>query len=75
MFQPNIIKLSQTVWELWPAQDFGFRGDKCLTKKVRVVSLAHDTPTGPLLLFLTNMKAIHRRIMANYNFEKRLTKR
>ena len=21
------IKLSQTVWELWPAQYFGFRGD------------------------------------------------
>ena len=26
-FLPNIIKLSQTVVELWPAQDFDFRGD------------------------------------------------
>ena len=32
---PNIIKLSQTVWELWPAQEFGFRGDN-ITKEVRV---------------------------------------
>ena len=93
MSPPNIIKLSQTVWELWPAQDFGFRGDKYvkqelfflhapllldliyvptkyyqifsnsvgvmrkiltrgdkyMTKKVRVVSLAPYTPTGPPL--------------------------
>ena len=39
-------KLYQTVWELWPAQAFGFRGDKYITKKVRVVSLAHDMPIG-----------------------------
>ena len=37
---PNIIKLSKKIWELWPAQDFGFRGDNYITKKVRVVSLA-----------------------------------
>ena len=48
---PNIIILSQTVWELWPAQDFSFRGDNYIMKKVRVVSLAHDTPTGPPLRF------------------------
>ena len=35
--------------ELWPAQDFGLRGDNYITKKVRVVSLARDTPTGPPL--------------------------
>ena len=35
---PNIIILSQTVWELWPAQDFLFRGDNYIRKKVRVVS-------------------------------------
>ena len=46
---PNIIKLSQTVWELWPAQDFGFRGDNYITKIVGVVSLARDAPSGPLL--------------------------
>ena len=42
---PNII--SQRVWELWPAQDFGFRGDNYITKIVRVVSLACSTPSGP----------------------------
>ena len=47
---PNIIKLSQTVWELWPAQDFSFRGDNYIMKTVRVVSLACDTPTGPPVL-------------------------
>ena len=31
------------------AQAFGFRGDKYLTKKVRVVSLIQDMPTGPYL--------------------------
>ena len=34
---PNI-KLPQTVLELWPAQDLGFRGDNSITKKVRVLS-------------------------------------
>ena len=33
-----IIKLSQTVWELWPAQDLNFWRDDYITKKVRVVS-------------------------------------
>ena len=37
---PNIIKLSQTVWELWSAQDFSWRGDNYITKIVRVISLA-----------------------------------
>ena len=46
--EPNIINLSQTVWELWPAQDFCFRGDNYITKKVRVVLYARDKPTGPL---------------------------
>ena len=44
----NIIKLPQTVWELWPAQDFGFRGDNYITKTVRVITLACNLPTGPL---------------------------
>ena len=44
----NIIKLSQTVW---PAQDFGFRGDNYITKKVKfsLFSLARNMPTGPPL--------------------------
>ena len=50
MYLPNIIKLSQTVLELWPAQDFDFRGDKYIIKKVRVVYLATYTPT--VLLFI-----------------------
>ena len=44
-----IIILSQTVLKLWPAQDFGFRGDNYIRKTVRVFSLAHDMPTGPPL--------------------------
>ena len=47
---PNIIKLSQIVWELCPAQDFGFWGDNYITKTVRVVSLARDMPTGAPLI-------------------------
>ena len=53
-FLPNIIILSQTV----PVQDFGFRGDNYITKKVRVVSLAHDTPTGPLHFYQTLSKSV-----------------
>ena len=47
MFVPYIINLPQTVWVLWPVQDFCFKGDNYITKKVRVVSLARDMPTGP----------------------------
>ena len=57
----NIIKLSQTVWELWPAQDFGFKGDNYRTKIMRVVYLACDTPTGPLYIptkYYQNMSKI-----------------
>ena len=46
MSPSNSIKLSSTVWEL---QDICFRGDNYIMKKVRVVSLAHDMPTGPPL--------------------------
>ena len=42
-------KLSQIVRELWPAQDLGFRKDKYIKKKVRIVSLAYDTSFGPYL--------------------------
>ena len=38
-----IINLPQTVWELWPAQDFCFKGDNYKTKEVRVVSLPCNT--------------------------------
>ena len=48
-FVEFIIKLSETEWELWPAQDLGFRGDNYITKTVRAVSFARDTPTGPPL--------------------------
>ena len=49
---PNIIKICLRVSKLWNAQDFGFRGDNyIMKKKVRVVSLACDTPTGPPLHF------------------------
>ena len=45
---PNIIKPSQLVWVLWPTQDFGFRGDKYITKKMRIVSPV----TTPLLVLI-----------------------
>ena len=40
MSLPSIIKLSQTVWQLWPAQDFGFRGDKYIRQEL---SFLHAT--------------------------------
>ena len=47
---PNIIKICLRVSKLWSVQDFGFRGDNYIKKKkVRVVSLAGDMPTGPPL--------------------------
>ena len=49
MFLTYIIKLPQTLWELWAAQVLGFRGDKYVMKKARVVSLTRDKPTGPYL--------------------------
>ena len=39
-FLPNIIKLSQTVWELWSEQDFGFRADKYIKQ---TLSFLHAT--------------------------------
>ena len=48
---PNLIKLSHTIWELCPRWDFGFRGDNYITKTVRVITLARNIPTGPLLHF------------------------
>ena len=49
---PYIIKLSQTAWELWHAQDFGFRGDNYITNKLRVV-LLHATRLLVLLFIPT----------------------
>ena len=50
-FLPNIIKICLRVSKLWNAQGWGysfcFRRDNYITNKVRVVSLALDTPTGP----------------------------
>ena len=42
------------VSKLWSAQDFDFRVDNYITKKVRVVSPAQDSPTGPPLHFYQN---------------------
>ena len=46
MSLPKIIKLSQTVWKLWPAQDFGIRGDNNGESES---TLEHNMPTGPYL--------------------------
>ena len=49
---PNIVKIYLRVSNLWSAHDFGFRGDiYIMKKKVGVVSLACDIPTGPPLHF------------------------
>ena len=49
---PNIIKICLRVSKLWSAKGFGFRGDNYITKKkVRVVSLVRELPTGPPLHF------------------------
>ena len=49
----NIIKICLRVSKLWSAQDFGFRGgdNYMMKKKMRVVALACDMPTGPPLHF------------------------
>ena len=49
---PNIIKLSQTVWELWPAQDFGFRGDRYIKQEL---SFLHATLLLDLIIYLPNI--------------------
>ena len=43
---PDIIKLSQQKWVLWPVQDISFRGDNYIT----LVSLAHDMPNNECLI-------------------------
>ena len=48
------IKLFQTVWELWPAQDFGFRGDNYIRKTVRAVSCMQHA-YGSSSTFLPNI--------------------
>ena len=77
---PNMIKLSQTVWEVWPAEDFGFRGDNYIMKTVRIVSLASDTPTGPPRSCLSNqsmpkgIKVMERtRMMLQYSASGEIT--
>ena len=44
----NIIKLSQSVWEMAYTR-FPLQGDIYITETVSVVSLIRDTPTGPPL--------------------------
>ena len=41
----SIMIISQTVIELWPAQDFITMGDNSRMQSVRVVILVRDTPT------------------------------
>ena len=49
----SIMKISQRVIELWPAQDFITMGDNSRTQSVRVVILVRDTPIQcPLYLLV-----------------------
>ena len=41
----SILKISQRVIELWPAQDFITMGDNSRTQSVRVVFFVRDMPT------------------------------
>ena len=53
----KIIKICLRVSKLWNTQDFGFWGDNyIMKKKVRVVSLACDTPTDPPLQIKSKQK-------------------
>ena len=45
---PTKNKLSQTVWELWPAQDFSFRGHKYIMEQF--IALLHTTCL-PVLIY------------------------
>ena len=64
-FLPNIIKICLRVSKLWSAQDFGFSEGNYVMKKVRVVSLACDTPTGPPLHFY---KALSKYVLGYQNY-------
>ena len=68
MAPPNIIKLSHTIWKLQAAQDFSFRGDYH-TKKVGVVSLVRDMPTGPPL-HLNQILSDYLKHYGNYNLHQ-----
>ena len=46
MSLPKIIKLSRTAWELWPAKDFGIRGDNYGESES---TIEHEMPTDPYL--------------------------
>ena len=61
MLLPNIIKLSQTMWELWAAQAMGFRREKYIMKKVSCLSCTRYTYLSlsmPLLNIIKNFQTI-----------------
>ena len=60
----TIIKLPQTVWELWPAQDFGMRGDKYKMEKVTVL-----LNTTCLLVLIPNIIKIFQTTYSRIYFE------
>ena len=60
MSLPKIIKLSQTVWELWPAQDFGITGD---SNGESESTLEHDMPTGTYLCLYQILSNISNHIL------------
>ena len=49
MLLPNIIKLSQTVWVLWPAQDFDFRAYMYIMEKVKFSCMLYAYRFLPML--------------------------
>ena len=69
---PNIINLFQIVYKLWPAQVFGFSKDINIMKKVRVVSLARDMPTGLLFILTKNYQNMFKGIKVMKRTKMRL---
>ena len=64
-------QISQTVWELWPAQDFDFKEDKYITKNVRVASLARNSSSGPHLC-LNQILSKYCKPLRSYQVQKNL---
>ena len=58
IFLPNMIKLSQTILELWPEQDFGFKEDVYIKQKL---SFLHAI----LLLDLINVPTKYYQIISH----------
>ena len=74
MFLSNVIKLSQTAWVIYPAQEFGFSGNNYIMKKVGVICLARDNPSDPYLC-LYQILSKYFKSLRSYKVHKNLAKK